>query len=235
MPIIIKGTVTKSDDVHLSDEAKPIEVSKTPIKSHDTIDLNFLPPMVEKDANDIKTSNFYHEIIKQLQSYAERYNARQIILASPAFWKEELLKELKDEILKKKIVLATCSATGENGIDEVLKRDEVKTALKQDRTINEINLVENLFVNIAKNELAVYGLKETEEAINMGAVSQLLITDNLILTSRQNNTYKKLDELIKNADKTKAEIHIVSSEHEGGKKLDGLGGIAALLRFKVRY
>jgi protein pelota len=28
-------------------------------------------------------------------------------------------------------------------------------------------------------------------------------------------------------------IHIISREHEGGKKLDGIGGIGAILRYKV--
>ena len=40
---------------------------------------------------------------------------------------------------------------------------------------------------------------------------------------------------MKIVDKTKGEIEIISSEHEGGKKLDGLGGIAAILRFKLSY
>ncbi|MBI2646881.1 hypothetical protein HYW99_00215 [Candidatus Woesearchaeota archaeon] len=30
-------------------------------------------------------------------------------------------------------------------------------------------------------------------------------------------------------------MEIISSEHEGGQKLDGLGGIAAILRFKINY
>ena len=36
-------------------------------------------------------------------------------------------------------------------------------------------------------------------------------------------------------DKSKGEIEIISSEHDAGKKLDGLGGIAAILRFKLSY
>ena len=30
-------------------------------------------------------------------------------------------------------------------------------------------------------------------------------------------------------------VHIISSEHDGGKKLDGLGGLGALLRYKTNY
>jgi protein pelota len=40
---------------------------------------------------------------------------------------------------------------------------------------------------------------------------------------------------MKTVDNTKGDILIISSEHEAGKKLDGLGGIAAILRFKLNY
>ena len=40
---------------------------------------------------------------------------------------------------------------------------------------------------------------------------------------------------MKTVDSTKGDIIIISSDHEAGKKLDGLGGIAAILRFKLNY
>ena len=40
--------------------------------------------------------NFYAEIIKQLQDYVQRYTISQVIIAGPAFWKQELQNELKD-------------------------------------------------------------------------------------------------------------------------------------------
>lgn len=182
----------------------------------------------------IKT-NFYLEIINQIQEYVERYKNQTVILASPAFWKEDLLKELKDENLRKKIITATCSSVDKTGINEVLKRDELKKALQNERLAKEINLVEQLLTEIAKNNLAVYGIKDTEEAIKIGAVDTLLVSDTLIMKLRQENSYEKLDNLLKITDKNKAKIFIISSEHEAGKKLDGLGGIAAILRFKLHY
>ena len=68
--------------------------------------------------------------------------------------------------IKQKIILATCSSATKNGIDEVIKRPEVREALKQERTAKEINKVEELFAEIAKNNLAVYGLKEVENLLN---------------------------------------------------------------------
>ena len=192
--------------------------------------------IVSKKA-DIKKieSTFYKEIIKQLEEYSQRYSLNKIIIASPAFWKEELMKELKDKDIKGKIILATCSSVGENAINEVLKRPETESALKQDRIAKEFKYVEELFAEISKNNLASYGLKETKKAAITGAVRLLLITDSFIQQKRAENKYEEIEEIMKTVDSTKGGILIISSEHEAGRKLDGLGGIAAILRFKLSY
>jgi len=189
----------------------------------------------KKREENIKKENFYLSVINKMKEYVERHGIRQVILASPSFWKEDLMKELKDDELKQKIILATCSSATKNGIEEVIKRPEVREALKQERTAKEMNKVEELFVEIAKNNLAVYGLKETEKASDMGAVKDLLITDSLIIKSRNENFFNKIERIMKAVDKAKGDVEIISSEHEGGKKLDGLGGVAAILRFKMSY
>jgi len=178
---------------------------------------------------------FYKEIIKQLEEYDKRYNLSKIILASPAFWKEDLMKEIGNEELKGKIILATCSSVGENAINEVLKRPETTEALKQDRISKEFKFVEDLFTEISKNNLASYGLKETKEAAITGAVKTLLITDSFIQKKRMDNQFKEIEEIMRTVEKSKGDVLIINSEYEAGKKLNGLGGIAALLRFKMNY
>ena len=189
----------------------------------------------KKREENIKKENFYLAVIKKMQEYVERYSIKQVILASPAFWKEDLMKEIKEPELKQKIIPATCSSATKNGIEEVIKRPEVKQALKEERAAKEMLKVEELFAEIAKNNLAAYGIEETENAAVMGAVKDLLVTDSLIQKSRLGNFYKRIENIMKTVDKTKGEIEIISSEHEGGKKLDGLGGIGAILRFKLSY
>ena len=178
---------------------------------------------------------FYREIINQLNEYNMRYGLSKIILASPAFWKEELMKELEDGPIKEKIILATCSSIGENAINEVLKRPETENALKQDRIAKEYHYVEELLAEIAKNNLASYGLKETKNAVEAGAVRILLVTDKFIQGRRMENNAGEVDYIINAADNSKGDVLIVSSEHEAGRKLDGLGGIAAILRYKLSY
>ncbi len=189
----------------------------------------------KKREENTKKENFYLKIINKMKEYVDRYQIKQIIVGSPAFWKEDLMDELKDYDLKQKIILATCSSATKNGIDEVIKRPEVRQALKQERAANEMNKVEELFAEIGKNNLFAYGLKETEKASSMGAIKELLITDSFIQKSRTENFYKDIENIMKTVDKTKGDIVIISSEHEGGSRLDGLGGIGAILRFKLNY
>jgi protein pelota len=198
--------------------------------------LSHMKGKVQKKAVEEKVkSSFYSEIIKQLGEYDKRHKLERIILASPAFWKEEMMKEMKNDELKPKIVLATCSSAGENGIDEVLKRPETMEALREERAAKEINLVEKVLQEISKEGKTAYGIKEVEQAASAGAVETLLVTDELIQKFREKEKYGQLDAIMKAVDASKGKIAIISSEHEGGKKLAGLGGIAALLRYKLNY
>jgi protein pelota len=189
---------------------------------------------VSKKAVDEKVKDtFYEQIIVQLEEYDRRFSLDKIILASPSFWKEELYKVFKNQELKKKIIQATCSGVDETAIAEVLKRKETQAALQAERVSREMSMVDELFLAIAKKGNVAYGIKETANAVDAGAVEHLLITDKLIKQAREENTFALLDKLMKTVDKAKGKVWIISTEHEAGKKLQGLGGIGALLRYKL--
>jgi len=186
----------------------------------------------KKDIPEKAKGNFYADIAKQIIEYDARYSFHRIVLASPAFWKEYLLKELPDEI-RKRTVLASCNSVGQSAIGEVLSRPEVQTALKDDRVIKEVAAVDELLSEINKSGLAAYGITDTENAVNMGAAKLLLLTDSMIRKSRESGTYAHIERIMRTAESTRSNILIVSSDHEGGKKLDGLGGIGAVLRYRI--
>jgi protein pelota len=187
------------------------------------------------DLKNQKHTNFYNDVIAQISEYNKRYLPSRIIIASPAFWKEDLMKVMPDSDIKEKIILATSSSADENAISEVIKRPETENALKQDRITQEYKYVEELYKELSKDNLASYGMDNTIQAAEAGAIRVLLITDNLIMKSRAEDTYDKVESVTKLADSSNAEIIVISSEHEAGKKLDGLGGVAAILRFKLKY
>lgn len=177
--------------------------------------------------------SFYLDIEKIIKAYNEKYSPQHIVVASPAFFKEDFLKAIKSADLRKIITLATCSSVSINAITEVLKRPEVNHILKQDIIAKETRLVDRLMKEISKDNLAVYGDKETKKAADSGAISILLVTDLKIKQSRENNSYAKLEYIMKSVDDIKGEVRLLSSSHDAGKQLDGLGGIAGILRYKL--
>ncbi len=194
--------------------------------------LGSIKGQVAKKAEAQTAKDFYKELEKQILEYNKRYSLKIIIIASPAFFKEDLMKIISKDI-KKKIILATCSSVNENGIKEVLKREETKTALKQERIAEEMKLVEELLTEISKQGKAVYGTKETKSAVETGATAKLLITEKFILKQKEKEGFREVDLLMKTVESMKGEVHIISSEHEWGAKLDGLGGIGAITRWQV--
>lgn len=186
---------------------------------------------VQKKGFEQQTHSFYKELNKIILDYDKRFNFENIVISSPAFFKEDFLKEVDNEI-KNKITLATISSVDKSAFNELLKRDEVKEVLKKEKTSKEAKLVEKLMKEISLDGKAVYGLDETSDAANAGAIEELLVSDNLILKMRQEEKYESLDLIMQLVDKNKGKVNIISSDNEAGQQLDGLGGIAGLLRYK---
>ncbi len=182
-----------------------------------------------------KDEDFFSILKKTIHEYDKRYDFSNIVIASPNFWREYIQKRITEDKLKKKIVYATCSSVGENGINEVIKRPEVKEVLKKEKFSEEMKLVESLLEEIGKTGKAEYGLDHIKKVVEAGAVSDLLITDDFIHKKRQADKFREIEKLMRQTESMQGNINIISSEHEGGKKLDGLGGIAAILRYTLNY
>lgn len=189
--------------------------------------------VAKKEERAQSKGSFYEDVLNAVKEYARRYDVDTIILASPAFWKDELLKKITDEKLRSKIVLATCSSAKEDAIPEILMRPEVLEIVKRERFAQEMRLVEEIFVEIAKDGKVAYGKKEVSNAIQSGAIETVLVTDKYMHKLHEENKFTELDEMLRAAEKMKGDVHIISSEHQGGARLDGLGGIAAKLRYKL--
>ncbi len=187
----------------------------------------------KKGDENSKGGNFYTDLAKGIETYALRHEPEQIIIASPAFYKDQLYKKIKDDDIKKKTTLAVCSSISQNALEEVMRRPELKEVLKQSRNREEILVVEELLAEIGKDGLCSYGKEEVKNAIQAGAVAKLLLSDKFIKDAREKQSYDQVDEALKLVDTLKGDIHIISSEHDAGKKLDGLGGIAAITRYKL--
>ncbi len=188
---------------------------------------------VDKKVEGIKAGkDFFVQLSLELERLRARENADAIVLASPAFWKDPLWKVLSLNV-RKISVFSTCSSVTESAISEVLRREETSSALKNAATSQEMLAVEKILAEIAKNGKVAYGIVAVSDAGNAGAIESVCVSDGFIQRSRQNSSYDRIEHVLQTIERAKGTIMLVSSSHDGGKKLDGIGGIAALLRYKV--
>jgi protein pelota len=182
---------------------------------------------VSKKGNvDEGTENFFSTISKELIDLDQRFKPKYIICGSAHFWQNYLKKELSN--LSKKIIFATISDVNEIGFSELLRKEEVKTALRGAKEIEDLDLAEELFVRISKNGAVAYGIKDVSLAAESGIIQTLLCTQKYISTMRDNNSFEALSKIFSLTESTKGDVKIINS-----KKIDGLGGIAAILRYKM--
>lgn len=177
-----------------------------------------------------KRSEFFGELAKQLKWASEKVEA--VILAGPGFTKEDFLDFLKarEPELAKKIVLEDTSSIGVSGFQEVLRRGAVDRIVQESRIGREAKLIEELMKEISVKGKAAYGMDDVKNAQSLGAIDTLLITDELLRTEREE---RAIDEFLKDVERAQGRIVVFSTEFEPGKKLESLGGIAALLRFRI--
>lgn len=149
------------------------------------------------------------------------------IVVGPGFARErflEFVRAREPEFLKGVVTEGTGQA-GSVGVQEALKRGIVERIQQEQQVGKDTKLVEELFAEIAKDALATYGKNETRAALESGAVRLLLVTDELLRKPEG-------EDLLRLAKTVNTPSHIVAVTHEAGKKLQALGGVAALLRFR---
>lgn len=175
-------------------------------------------------------NSFFGELASQLKWAAQKVEA--VILAGPGFTKEDFIEfvRTREPDLAKKIVLEDTSSIGMSGFQEVLRRGAVDRIMHESRIGREAILIEELMKEISMDGKAAYGMAEVRSAQSLGAVETLLITDELLRTERETDS---IDRFLRDVEHSQGRIVVFSTEFEPGRKLDSLGAIAALLRFKV--
>ncbi len=189
--------------------------------------LNMKGDVPKKGVDEGRAHAFYKEIVAKITEYVSR-GAEHVIAASPSFWKEYLEKELSPE-LRKKTLFTTISEASENSIKEILRRPELQTALRAQRSTREQILIDDIMTALAKDKL-IYGRADVERALNEGNISELTVTEHAISSAKENDTFDELEALLHLASDIKAKVHLLSTKEAMGK-IDGLGGIVGIKRW----
>jgi protein pelota len=189
----------------------------------------------DQKSYDATMRDFFADALLALKSQLDQHEFGLIVVAGPGFVKDHFRDFLMEAKIKDlpPVVVESTNSIGVPGAKEILYRGVISKAVTELKVETETRLVETLIEFISKdNGLGAYGNDEVSNAVQYGAVEELLITDKKLREGAENER-RWMDSLIRNTEKTRGSFHIVSTEHPAGDQLERLGGIGAILRFRI--
>jgi peptide chain release factor subunit 1 len=174
-----------------------------------------------------KAKDFYRDCAEQLKKhFFNLKNLKGIIVGGPMPTKDEFVKEgllvtaLKDKIIGMKDI----GYADEHGLELLVEASQ--DLLEQQEIMLEKKLMEKFFDMLGKQrDKIAYGSEQVKKAISLASV------DTLFLSRKLNKEQAK--EFAKSAEEISAKIEYISTDTEEGKQFFNLGGIGAILRFKI--
>ena len=191
-----------------------------------------------------------------------------ILVGGPGFVKDKLLdddylhQELQDHVITRK----SLDTSGEAGMSQLVEKaqDEIEDsqAVIEKRLVNKF--LENLKEENGKSE---YGLEQVKQAMDMGAVETVLISEDFDMyqakyecpNGHEKTIYEEkpeiedsvgcdecneemdleelgdiIDVMAEKAEEMSSDLEIIGTGHEEGQRLLNMGGIAAILRYRIR-
>ncbi len=188
--------------------------------------LTTLQGDVAKKAPGGGNENFWKSIATAIHDIDAKKAYARIVIASPAFWTEYLLRTLPKNIAKKTIT-ATVGHVGAQAMRELAQRPEVMQALKEDATLQEEALLAQVLSAIAQDS-GCYGIDECEEKASLGQIHTLIVSQDTLQRMREDNTHERLYDILKTVENTGGSTRLL--EHQT-QQLDALGGVAGVLRW----
>jgi len=194
-----------------------------------------LPGKLEAEKRDEAIKGFFKSALQALQETWTSVHSPVVILG-PGFVKNDFAKYVREkasDIAEAIVDVKGVNSAGVAGIQEALRSGVLSKTLKNIRIAEETRLVEEVLARLGRSATDVtYGKNDVVKATEYGAVERLLVADTMLReASDQERT--TIENIMRNVEAKGGQVTVISTEHEAGAKLQGLGGIAALLRFPM--
>ena len=177
------------------------------------------------------------QLFSELADILARQDVEAIILAGPGFTKQDALGYIEQNRpeLTERITTVDTASVGDRGVHEVLKRGAVEDVQKETRIAEESELIDELMEGIAEGVKVAYGPEQVKKAAEYGAIEQLLVLDSQLRKERAGDGDWEIDVdyVIETTEQKGGDVTVFSGEFDPGRQLANLGGIAALLRYRL--
>ncbi|MBS3132489.1 peptide chain release factor aRF-1 [Candidatus Woesearchaeota archaeon] len=161
------------------------------------------------------------------EQFLHNKDLKGIIVGGPGPTKYDFVDTgyITTEVRNKIIAIKDLSYTEEFGLQELVDKSE--DVLAQEGIMQEKRIMLRFFQGLAKSQSTVsYGEQEVMKCLKMGAVDQLLLSEEL--------DDAKIEEFEREAKLVGTTVTIISTETREGAQLKDMGKIAAILRYGVQ-
>jgi protein pelota len=194
-----------------------------------------LPGKLESERRGMATNEYFRKVLNSLREVWTPAHS-PIAIIGVGFVKNDFARFVETEapdVAGSVADVKSVNNGGIAGIHEALRSGVLLKTMKKLRVAEETEVVEEVLRRLGKNEATVaYGFEEVKRAAGFGAVEKVVLTDKML---RESDDAKRLlsEEIMATVEQKGGTIIVVSTEHEAGTQLTGLGGTAALLRFPL--
>lgn len=198
--------------------------------------------------HETKLAKFFETTLDSLLRQIDLAEPPPLLLASPGFTAANFQQYIKTQAaaggnnrglqkLVPQITVAHAASAHLHSLAEVLRSPAVTSRLSDSKFARETALMERFLTMVRQDDRrAWYGPRECEAAVERGAVGKgggVLLISNALFRSQDVATRKRWVAVVDAVNEQGGEVRVLSSMHESGKRLDGLGGIAAILTYAI--
>ncbi|KAI9804815.1 MAG: hypothetical protein M1825_001183 [Sarcosagium campestre] len=190
---------------------------------------------------------FFAQTLTTLLRHVDLTKPKPVLLASPGFTATSFQKYIKqtaittsDKLLSAalpSIVVAHSSSGHVHALSEVLASPPVLAKLSHTKYARETQALDTFMELLRKDDgRAWYGPNEVCAAVEKGAVGKgggVLLISNGLFRSQQVGVRRKWVGVVDAVKEMGGDVRVFSSQHESGRRLEGLGGVAAILTFPL--
>ncbi|CAG8971774.1 hypothetical protein HYALB_00001883 [Hymenoscyphus albidus] len=189
---------------------------------------------------------FFATVLETLLRHVDITQPRPLLLASPGFVAAGFQKYIISEATRtgnkallgnKSNFLVVHSSSGHlHSLTEIMKSPAVLAKLKDTKYARESQYMDDFSAMLRKDDgRAWYGPSEVERAAEKGGLGPggVLLINNSLFRAQEVGVRKRWVGLVDRVKGGGGEVRILSSDHESGKRLENLSGVAAILTFPL--
>lgn len=181
-------------------------------------------------------------------SAAQQAKTLPLLLAGPGFIAQAFLTYIRGEATRTtnkpllamipSIVVAHASSAHIHSLNEILSSPAITNKLSDTKYARETALMDKFLALMRQDDgRAWYGPREVERAVDKGAVGRgggVLMINNALFRAQNVAERRRWVTLVDRVREVEGgEVRVLSSLHESGKRLEGLGNVAAILTYPL--